>query len=312
MTTLKTTLKKKKDLLTLFDVSPSQLLSLLAQASLLKKNRRKQGQSLKGKSVALVFEKPSTRTKVSFDVAISELGGHSVALQTDSSQLGRGESYEDTARVLSRYVHAIVVRTFGQEGLETLAAAASIPVINALSDLCHPCQVMADLMTIQEVKDKKLKLNICYIGDGNNMANTWIMAALILGFSLKIATPQGYEPALKTLTEQGKAYSKNWKNILITQDPREAVRDADVLNTDTWFSMGQEVSVEKKNLFQSYQVNSSLLKGARRDAMVLHCLPAHRGEEITNEVLDGPQSHIWDQAENRLHVQKAILEMLLK
>ena len=306
--------KKKKDLLTLFDLSPEEILRILSRAAVLKKARRqkKLGQSLKGKSVALIFEKPSTRTKVSFDVAVSELGGHSVALQSDSSQLGRGESYEDTAQVLSRYVHGIVIRTFGQEGLEALSQSASIPVINALSDLCHPCQVLADLMTIQEVKNKKLNLNICYVGDGNNMANTWIMAALILGFPLKVATPQGYEPALQILKEKGKKYFKNWKNIVITKDPNEAVRDADVINTDTWFSMGQEVSEEKRKLFQPYQVNSTLLRNARKDAMVLHCLPAHRGEEITDDILDGPQSHVWDQAENRLHVQKAILEMLVK
>ncbi len=306
--------KKKKDLLTLFDLSPEEILRILSRAAVLKKARRqkKLGQSLKGKSVALIFEKPSTRTKVSFDVAVSELGGHSVALQSDSSQLGRGESYEDTAQVLSRYVHGIVIRTFGQEGLEALSQSASIPVINALSDLCHPCQVLADLMTIQEVKNKKLNLNICYVGDGNNMANTWIMAALILGFPLKVATPQGYEPALQILKERGEKYFKNWKNIVITKDPNEAVRDADVINTDTWFSMGQEVSEEKRKLFQPYQVNSTLLRNARKDAMVLHCLPAHRGEEITDDILDGPQSHVWDQAENRLHVQKAILEMLVK
>ncbi len=304
----------KKDLLTLFDLSPEEILRILSRAAALKKARRqkKLGQSLKGKSVALIFEKPSTRTKVSFDVAVSELGGHSVTLQSDSSQLGRGESYEDTAQVLSRYVHGIVIRTFGQEGLEALAQSASIPVINALSDLCHPCQILADLMTIQEFKDKKLKLNICYVGDGNNMANTWIMAALILGFSLKVASPQGYEPALQILKERGKKYSKNWKNVVITKDPNEAVRDADVINTDTWFSMGQEVSEEKRHLFQPYQVNSTLLRSARKNAIVLHCLPAHRGEEITDDILDGPQSHVWDQAENRLHVQKAVLEMSVK
>lgn len=304
----------KKDLLTLFDLSPEEILWILSRAAVLKKARRqkKLGQSLKGKSIALIFEKPSTRTKVSFDVAVSELGGHSVALQSDSSQLGRGESYEDTARVLSRYVHGIVIRTFGQEGLESLAQAGTVPVINALSDLCHPCQILADLMTIQEFKDKKLKLNISYIGDGNNMANTWIMAALIFGFPLKVASPHGYEPALQILKERGKKYSKNWKNIVITKDPNEAIRDADVINTDTWFSMGQEVSEEKRSLFQPYQVNSTLLKNAHKDAMVLHCLPAHRGEEITNEVLEGPQSRVWDQAENRLHIQKAILEMLVR
>lgn len=304
----------KRDLLTLFDLKPPELLKILSRAAQYKKLRtqNKLSSHLKGKNVALVFEKPSTRTKVSFDVAVNELGGHSVSLQSDSSQLGRGESYEDTARVLSRYVQGIVIRTFGQEGLEQLAKAASIPVINALSDFCHPCQVLADLLTIQQHKDKKLKATVAYIGDGNNMANTWIMAALILGFPLQIATPPGYECAVEEIKKCSFEYAHNWKLIAFSHDPVAAVKNADVINIDTWFSMGQDVSEEKKKLFEPFQLNAALLKKANKEAIVLHCLPAHRGEEVTDEVLDGPQSRIWDEAENRLHVQKAVLEFLVK
>lgn len=307
----------KRDLLTLFDLTPSELLKILSRAAQYKKMRKqaKLSSHLKGKNVALVFEKPSTRTKVSFDVAVNELGGHSVSLQSDSSQLGRGETYEDTAKVLSRYVQGIVIRTFGQEGLEELAQASSIPVINALSDFCHPCQVLADLLTIQEHKDKKLQTTVSYIGDGNNMTNTWIMAALMLGFPLKVATPQGYEAQvdeIKKYAAQFPAYQKNWKNITLSHDPEDGVKDVSVVNTDTWFSMGQEVSDEKRKLFEPFQLNASLMKKAKKDAIVLHCLPAHRGEEVTDDVLDGPQSRIWDEAENRLHVQKAVLEFLVR
>ncbi len=307
----------KRDLLTLFDLKPEELLKILARATQYKKLRRQKKLSshLKGKNVALVFEKPSTRTKVSFDVAVNELGGHSVSLQTDSSQLGRGESYEDTARVLSRYVQGIVIRTFGQKGLEQLAAASQIPVINALSDFCHPCQVLADLQTIQEHKDKKLRTTVSYVGDGNNMTNTWIMASLMLGFPMKVATPKGYEAQIEEIKEYAAsfpAYRKNWHLITLTNDPEEGVRGASVVNTDTWFSMGQEVSDEKRRLFEPFQLNTALMKKAQKDAIVLHCLPAHRGEEVMDDVLDGPQSHIWDEAENRLHVQKAVLEFLIK
>ena len=295
----------KKDLLRLLDIKPQQIATILSRAAAFKK-ARKQGKNLtplKGKSVAMIFEKPSTRTKVSFDIALYELGGHSVSLDSSSSQLGRGETYFDTGRVLSRYVHGIVMRTFGQERLEELSRGATIPVINALSDLSHPCQILTDLFTIQEAKGKSSKLVVCYIGDGNNMANTWVEASTLLGFELRVATPKGYEPAIKGGTQ---------RNISFTNDPIEALRGADVVNTDTWFSMGQEVSSEKKNAFLPFQVSRSLMKQAEKDAIVLHCLPAQRGEEITNDVMDGPQSRVWDQAENRLHVQKSILEMFIK
>jgi ornithine carbamoyltransferase len=301
----------KKDLITLLDLAPDDIAKIFARARSFKKARRqgKTVRSLKGKTLAMIFEKPSTRTKVSFDVAMYELGGHSLTLDSGSSQLGRGETYQDTGQVLSRYVHGIVIRTFAQKNVEELAQAATIPVINGLSDLYHPCQILTDLFTIQESCKDILKLNISYVGDGNNIANSWIMAAMVLGFRLKVATPKGYEPSAGILKKVDLGATDH---ILITHDPAEAVRNADVINTDTWFSMGQEVTEEKRRLFAPYQVNRNLLKQAGKGAIVLHCLPAHRGEEITDEVMDGPQSKIWDQAENRLHVQKAILEVFLK
>lgn len=301
----------KRDLISLMDLKPREILALLDRAAVLKKlrARKRLTQSLRGKSLGLIFEKPSTRTKVSFDIAMYELGGHTVNLDATSSQLGRGESYEDTARVMSRFVHGIVMRTFSQANLNRMARVATVPVINGLSDQHHPCQVFADLMTIQEHKSRKLKLNICYVGDGNNMANSWIMAAVLLKFPLAVATPKGFEPSKEVLKiiDSGKC-----ANIVVTQDPVEAVRKADVVNTDTWFSMGQKVSDEKRRLFEPFRVDRELLRHASPGAIVLHCLPAHRGEEITEDVIDGPQSRVWDQAENRLHVQKAILEMLLR
>ena len=302
----------KKDLLSILDLTPDQVKKIFSRAAFLKKARKKRGrvlQTLRGKTLAMVFEKPSTRTRVSFDIAMHELGGHSVSLESQSSQLGRGETYRDTGRILSRYAAGIVIRTFAQRNAEELAAGADIPVINGLSDLYHPCQVLADLFTIQEVKGKGFKFNVSYVGDGNNMANSWILASMLLRFPLRVATPKGFEPSAGILK---KIDLGSTGPILMTHDPTEAVRGADVINTDSWFSMGQEVSEEKRTAFLPYQVNQGLLKQAKRDAIVLHCLPAHRGEEITSEVMDGPQSHIWQQAENRLHIQKAILEMYLK
>ncbi|MBI1908975.1 MAG: ornithine carbamoyltransferase [Deltaproteobacteria bacterium] len=301
----------KKDLLTLLDLDAESLHAILQQARSFKKERKKQKTSdiLKGKNVALIFEKPSTRTKVSFDIAVNELGGHSIYLDASSSQLGRGETYYDTGQVLSRYVHGIVMRTSAQKNLEELARGASVPVINALSDLSHPCQIISDLFTIQEVNKDLSKLKISYIGDGNNIANSWITAAILVGFELNIATPEGYEPSASILKEIGR---ERHSHIHIGNDPVVAVKEADVINTDTWFSMGQKILDEKNRVFQSFQVNAKLLSHAKKGAIVLHCLPAHREEEITSEVMDGPQSRIWDQAENRLHVQKAILEILLK
>lgn len=301
-----------RHLLSLFDLREEEIHELLKRGLALKKMKQegKEHRPLTGKTLAMVFEKTSTRTRVSFEVATFELGGHALNITSQASQLGRGETYEDTARVLSRYVDAIMVRTFEQSRIDKMAAVSSVPVINGLTDLFHPCQVLADMLTVTENKGSLKPLHICYVGDGNNMANSWIVAAIILGFKLSIATPKGYEPAALVL---GKVKSGGYSHIKITNDPKEAVKDADVVNTDTWVSMGQEgPKIEEKiKLFRPYQVNKELMSYAKPDAIVMHCLPAHRGDEITDEIMDGPQSHIFDEAENRLHIQKAILEKLM-
>ncbi len=294
----------KKDLLSFRDLSPSDVDALIKKAILFKKQRgkKKYSRPLAGKTLAMIFEKSSTRTRVSFEVAMKELGGDTVILTSQDCQLGRGETYEDTARVLSRYVHGIMIRTFHQKSLEDLAAAASVPVINGLSDLFHPVQLLADLMTIVEVNENYRDLKITYVGDGNNLANSWIEASILLGFDLHVACPRGYEPSAGLLTQ-----ISSFPQITISDDPIEAAKNADVIYTDTWFSMGQKEDPEKKKKFLPFQVNRELLSHAHPEAMVLHCLPAHRGEEITEEVMDGPQSFIFEEAENRLHIQKAIL-----
>lgn len=301
-----------RHLLSLFDLKESEIYSLLERGVKLKKIKQsgKEHRPLAGKSLAMVFEKSSTRTRVSFEVAMYELGGHALNISSSGSQLGRGETYEDTARVLSRYVDGIMVRTFEQNRIEKMASVAQVPVINGLTDLYHPCQVLADLLTVTENFGAVKPLHISYVGDGNNMANTWVTAAIILGFKLSIATPKGYEPAAMVL---GKVKSGGYPNISITYDASEAVRNADVINTDTWVSMGQEGAgeSEKKALFTPYQVNEKLLSLAKPNAIVMHCLPAHRGEEITDQVMDGPHSRVFDEAENRLHIQKAILEKFM-
>ncbi len=317
------------DLLSLLDLTPDQAQKILNRAKVHKSSTKKKKnlQTLKGKSLALLFEKASTRTKVSFDVAMYQLGGHSIYLDAGSTQLGRGESYEDTGRVLSRYVDGIVIRTFGQKAIEDLARGASVPVINGLSDLHHPCQILADLLTILEVVPRASglarasgpgggtgafrspRLKISYIGDGNNVANTWMTAAMLFDIELSVATPVGHEPPASILK---KIDIGRHANIVLTHDPVEAARDSDVINTDTWFSMGQKEDDAKRRALLPFQINQALLRHARSDAIVLHCLPAHRGEEIAADVIDGPQSRVWDQAENRLHVQKAVLEMFLK
>ena len=300
----------KKDLLSLSDLTPKEIATLLRRAAFHKKQRKRIGPKagmsiLRGKSLGMIFEKASTRTRVSFELAMYELGGHAVCLDGSSSQLNRGETYADTARVLGRYVHGIMIRTYLQKNLEELAKASEVPVINGLSDLHHPCQVLTDLFTVQSHQKDLAKLKIAYVGDGNNMANSWIEAAHLLKFSLFIATPKGYEAPAEIVKRFG-------ATVRFSHDPTEAVRGADVVNTDTWFSMGQKVEDEKRQAFKPFQVNRVLMGLAKKDAIFLHCLPAHRGEEVTDGVLDGPQSVVWEQAENRLHVQKAILEMLLK
>jgi len=290
--------------LSLLDFTKEETMVLLERALVLKKDFKKEKvpQPLAGKTLGMIFEKTSTRTRVSFEVAMLQLGGHAIYLTQKTSQLGRGETYEDTARVLSRYVQGIVMRTFEQTKLERMAKYSSVPVINALSDLLHPCQVLADLMTVIEEKGSLKDVKVAWVGDGNNVANSWIEAALMFGFELKLACPKGYDPALGPHDP-----------IQLIRDPKEAVDGVDVINTDTWVSMGQEGKneIHKKKVFGPYQVNAALLKKAKKDCIVLHCLPAHRGEEITDEVMDGPHSRVWNQAENRLHVQKALLELLL-
>jgi ornithine carbamoyltransferase len=300
----------KRDLLTILDCSTAEILTLLARAAALK-NLHKQGQDpkpLAGKTLALIFEKPSTRTRVSFEAGITHLGGSSIYLGRKDSQMSRNEPISDTARALSRYVDGIIIRTFGQEIVEEMARFAHIPVINGLTDTHHPCQVLSDLMTVQERFGRVTDLKIAWIGDGNNMANSWITAALHLNFELYLACPKGYEPDAGLLAQA----QKEGRPVFLKDDPVWAVQNAHVVNTDVWASMGQEDEAkERLGVFLPYQVNGALMAHARPEAIVLHCLPAHRDEEITAAVLDGPQSAVWDQAENRLHLQKALLEWLL-
>lgn len=261
---------------------------------------------LEGKTVALIFEKPSTRTRVSFESAMYGLGGQVIFLSGRDTQLARSEPLKDMSRVMSRYVDGMVVRTFGQNVVDELADYASVPVINALTDLHHPCQVLSDMMTVIEKKGDIEKLRIAWVGDGNNMANSWIEAAVVMGFELTLACPKGYEPNSEILA------AASGSKVTLTSDPVEAVRGADVINVDVWASMGQESEQEQRlNIFSDYQLNSGLLAKAPKSAIVLHCLPAHRGEEITDAVLEGAQSVVWDQAENKMHMHKAILEKLM-
>jgi len=300
----------KRDLLTILDLSTEEILALLARAAELKA-RHRQGQDpkpLAGKTLALIFDKPSTRTRVSFEAGIAHLGGASIYLGRNDSQLSRNEPVADTARVLDRYVDGIIIRTFGHEIVEEMARFAGVPVINGLTDSHHPCQVLSDLLTIQERFHRVTDLTVAWIGDGNNMANSWITAALRLDFELRLACPPGYTPDEALLAQAQKA----GRPIYLKDDPVWAVRGAQVINTDVWASMGQEDEAEARlQPFLPYQVNAELLRLAPAEAVVLHCLPAHRGEEITEEVLEGPRSVVWDQAENRLHLQKALLERLM-
>jgi len=300
----------KKDLLRVGDLNREEIEELLDLSQKLKA-RQKDGQKvtpLLGKTLGLIFEKSSTRTRVSFEVGMYQLGGQSLFLSSKDLQIGRGETIPDTARVLSRYLDGLVIRTFGHEIVEEMARHATIPIINGLTDRHHPCQVLADLLTIQEKKQRLQGLKVSYVGDGNNMANSWLEGAAKLGLHLTLACPPGYEPDRETYQEALKEAAKSGAKIVITHDPRVAAEDADVLYTDVWASMGQEQEhKERLSAFQGFQLNRPLLRLAKPEVLVMHCLPAHRGEEITDEVLDGPHSIVWDQAENRLHLQKAIL-----
>ncbi len=295
----------KRDFLSFNDLSRDECLALLDVASAMKTGTN-QDQPLAGKTVGLIFTKSSTRTRVSFEVGTRQLGGNALFLSDRDIQLGRGEPIRDMARVLSRYLDMIMIRTFAHNDVEELAKYASIPVINGLTDLLHPCQLLADLLTIKEEFGALDDCVMAWIGDGNNMANSWIEAAGLLGFELRLACPEGYEP-------DHAIYEANAKRttLLITEDPEEAVDGAHVINTDVWASMGQEAEASaRKAAFAGYTVDDELLKAAARDAIVLHCLPAHRGEEITEEVFEGPRSRVFDEAENRLHAQKALMAFL--
>lgn len=298
----------KKHLLALGDFTREELRGLIDRAIVLKKER-KQGirhQQLAGRTISLIFEKPSTRTRASYEAAMYSLGGQVIFMSTKDSQLGRGEPLKDTARVLNRYVDAIVIRTFGQEIVEELARYSSVPVINALTDLFHPCQLLSDMMTVLEKKGSLEHQQTAWIGDGNNMANALIQAAAIFGFPLRLACPEGFTPNQAVLDD---ALGRCTQPIEVVRDPAEAVKGADVINIDVWASMGQESEQqERMGVFKNYQLNAELLALAKKDAIVMHCLPAHRGEEVTEEVLEGPHSVIFDQAENKMHMHTAILE----
>jgi ornithine carbamoyltransferase len=296
-----------RDFLQIPDFSKDEIVALFELAERMRAGNYDK-KPLAGKTLAMIFMKASTRTRVSFEAGTYQLGGHALFLSPRDVQLGRGEPIADTARVLSRYVDGIMIRTFAHQDIEELAKDADIPVINGLTDLVHPCQVLADLLTVRQHVKKKLEdLTVAWIGDGNNMANSWINAAYRFGFELRIACPEGYEPA-DHLVERAKTAAK----IVITRDPAEAVRGADVVNTDVWASMGQEdEQKQRERSFRGFTVSSALMKKADKNAIFLHCLPAHRGEEVAADVIDGPQSRVWDEAENRLHTQNAIMAALM-
>jgi ornithine carbamoyltransferase len=298
----------KRDFLALTDVTRDELLALLARARSLKEGAEP-GSRLVGRTLAMIFRKASTRTRVSFEVGMAQLGGHAVFLSDQASQVGRGESLADTARVLSGYVDGIMIRTFAQDEVEELARHASVPVINGLTDRLHPCQLLADLQTVQEVFGGELSERpVAWIGDGNNMANSWLNAASILGFELRLACPEGHDPDPEIL-----ARARETTRVVLTRSPAEAVRDAAVVSTDVWASMGQEAEAEARaSVFAGYTVDEALMERAAPDAIFLHCLPAHRGEEVTAGVIDGPWSRVFQEAENRLHAQKALLLMLME
>lgn len=304
----------KKDLLRMDNLSKEEILDILNLADQLKYENKHniEHHLLKGKSLGMIFEKASTRTRVSFEVGMYELGGHPLFLSSKDLQIGRGEPIQDTARVLSRYLDGIMIRTFSQKGVETLAEVSSIPIINGLTDDEHPCQVLADLMTIREKKLILEGLKVAYIGDGNNMCNSLLVGCLTLGMHISIANPEGYKPPAYYVNKGNELAIKNGVSFFMTKSPEEAVKDADVVITDVWASMGQEKeAAERMKAFKGYQVNKELMSLAKEDAIVLHCLPAHREEEITEEILEAHADTIFEEAENRLHAQKAILVKLL-
>jgi ornithine carbamoyltransferase len=304
--------KLKKDILTLLDLDKEAFESLFQRAIELKKVQRKSQEDRRfgGKTLGLIFDKPSTRTRVSLEAAMAQLGGTPIFISAKDTQIVRNEPVKDTARVLSRYLDVLAIRTFSQDLLDELASFASIPVINALTDLYHPCQVLSDIMTVIEYKGRYDGLKIAWVGDGNNVSHSWINAAAVLGLELVLACPEGYYPNQEIID---RALERKQGKITVTSDPVAGIEGADVVYTDVWASMGQEGELgSKKQAFEKFQVNEALIKGAAGDAIVMHCLPAHRGEEISDAVLEGSRSVVWEQSENKLHMNKAILEMLLQ
>ncbi len=300
----------KKDLLSIADLNRKEIEHLITQSGHMKRDGSPA--PLSGRTLALLFEKPSLRTKVSFEIAIYQLGGYGIYLSPEEVGLGKRESVADVARVLSRYVGGIVARTFSQETLESLAGHSSVPVINALSDLEHPCQALSDLLTIYEKKGELSGLTLSFIGDGNNVANSLLLSACLVGMNFRLASPSGYH-IKENILNQGKEFAAlSGSQIRLTPDPYEATRDADIVYTDVWTSMGQEAEAEKRRLaFSGYQIDNKLLNSAKEDAIFMHPLPAHNGEEISDGLLNDPRSVVFDQAENRLHLQKALLVKLL-
>ncbi|MEK6657864.1 MAG: ornithine carbamoyltransferase [Nitrospirota bacterium] len=304
-----------KDLLTINALTTEEIEDILTLSAELKakQKNRQMDCPLIGRTLGMFFEKPSTRTRVSFEVGIYQLGGQAIVLPVSDLQIGRGETIADTARVLSRYIDAIVIRTFEHKIVEEWAEHASIPIINGLTDLHHPCQALADVFTIKEKKGNLNGLKLTYIGDGNNVAHSLIEICAKTGVDISLACPKGYEPDKKIVKSAIEDAKKHGSKIEISSDPQKAAKDADVLYTDVWASMGQEKEHKKRlKIFKDYQLNKKLLKAAKPDALVMHCLPAHRGEEITEDVLEGTNSVIFDQAENRLHTQKAVMLRLMK
>ena len=299
---------KNKNILTLDELDSKELQHLLELAIELKKQQKKGKQNpvLQGKTLAMIFEKPSTRTRVSFEVAMLQLGGHAITLSSDNLQTSRGETISDTAKTLSRYVDVIMARVYEHETLENLAEHASVPIINGLSDSYHPCQILADLMTIKEHKKNLKKIKIAWIGDGNNVCNSLILGCSNLNIKISVATPGGFEPSNVAVST-----AKLHTQIEITDDPSKAVEDADAVMTDTFVSIHNDEKDRLNKFLPKFQVNSDLMKKAKKDAIFLHCLPAKRDQEVTSDVIDGPQSVVWDEAENRLHTQKALLLSLL-
>ncbi len=301
-----------RDYLSVDDLSADELAWLLDLSAKVKAQPGDHAAALAGRAVAMIFEKPSTRTRVSFEVAISSVGGHPVPLSSAELQLGRGETIEDTGRVLSRYVDAIVLRTFEQERLEVLAGAATIPVVNALSDFEHPCQALADLLTMHEVKGDLAGRTMVYLGDGNNVTHSLLLGGAKMGMNVRAATPPGFEPIPQIVQRATEIAEGTGGSVALFHDPVEACRDADVLYTDVWASMGQEDEADERALvFPNFALDARKVEVALADVTVMHCLPAHRGQEITDDVIDGPHSVVWDQAENRMHTQKALLLWLL-